>query len=97
MHETVLRRLAHYHSTRKNCEKVILRTVTTQIKFSGSKQTEVELLIYFRLKMKKTGIPRPASSTLGNLYLRQYQKTHKTLASLHEDLQADYADELRLL
>ena len=81
----------------KKTIRKILRTVNTQIKFSGSKQTEVELLIHFCLKLKKTGIPLPASSTLGNLYLRQYQKIHKTLASLHEDLQADYADELRLL
>ena len=81
----------------KKTIRKILRIVNKQIKFSGLKQTEVELLIYFCLKLKKVGIPMPASSALGNLYLRQYQKIHKILALLHEDLQADYADELRLL
>jgi len=81
----------------KKTIRKILRIANKQIKFSGLKQTEVEVLIHFCLKLKKTGIPMPINSTLGNLYLRQYQKIHKALAMLHEDLQADFADELRLL
>ncbi len=81
----------------KKTVRKILRITNQYIKFSGSKQTEISVLIHFCVKLKKVGISLPANSTLGNLYLRQYQKIHKTLASLHDDLQADYADELRLL
>jgi len=81
----------------KKTVRKILRVAGKQIKFSGLKQTEVEVLIHFCLKLKKTGIPLPINSSLGNLYLRQFQKIHKILATLHEDLQADFADELKLL
>ena len=81
----------------KKTIRKILRIANKQIKFSGLKQTEVEVLIHFCLKLKKVGIPMPINSTLGNLYLRQFQKIHKILATLHEDLQADFAEELKLL
>lgn len=81
----------------KKTVRKILRIANKHIKFSGSKLTEVEVLLHFCIRLKKVGISMPANSTLGNIYLRQYQKIHKTLASLHEDLQADYADQLRLL
>jgi len=75
----------------------ILAFVNKQIKYSGSKRTEVELRIYFCQKMKKTGITLSASTFLGNLYLRQYLNIQKAVATLHEDLQFDYAEEIKLL
>ena len=44
----------------KKTIRKILRIANKQIKFSGLKQTEVEVLIHFCLKLKKTGIPMPA-------------------------------------
>jgi hypothetical protein len=81
----------------KKTIRKILRLTQKQIKYSGIKQTEVELLIYFCKKLKKLGIPMPINSTLGNMYLRQYQKINKTLLTLHEDLQFDYIEEIKLL
>lgn len=75
----------------------ILTFVNKQIKYSGSKRTEVELRIYFCRKMKKTGITLSASTFLGNLYLRQYLTIQKAVATLHEDLQYDYSEEIKLL
>jgi hypothetical protein len=75
----------------------ILTFVNKQIKYSGSKRTEVELRIYFCQKMKKTGITLSASTFLGNLYLRQYLTIQKEVATLHEDLQYDYSEEIKLL
>jgi len=75
----------------------ILTFVNKQIKYSGSKRTEVELRIYFCQKMKKTGITLSASTFLGNLYLRQYLNMQKALATLHEDLQFDYSEAIRSL
>lgn len=75
----------------------ILTFVNKQIKYSGLKRTEVELRIYFCQKMKKTGITLSASTFLGNLYLRQYLTIQKAVATLHEDLQYDYSEEIKLL
>ena len=80
----------------KKTIRKILATVNKQIKFSGSKQTEVELLLHFCHKLRKSGVPLFTNSALGNLYQRQLVKIDKALATLHEDLQYDYAD-MRLL
>ena len=84
-----------YHA--KKSIRKILATVNKQIKYSGSKQTEVELLIHFCKNLRKSGFTLPLNSALGNIYHRQIQKINKSLATLHEDLQFDYSEELRLL
>lgn len=84
------------HLAKKTIRK-ILAVVNKQIKFSGSKQTEVELLLHFCQKLRKCGVPMYANSAIGNLYHRQVMKIDKAMASLHEDLQFDYSEERRLL
>ena len=81
----------------KKTLRKILRITNKYIKYSGSKQTEVELLIYFCKKFKKSSIPKHANTILGNMYIRQIQKINKALSTLHEDLQYDYSEELKLL
>lgn len=81
---------------KKNIRK-ILRTANKYIKFSGSKQTEVELLIYFCKKLKGSGIKMNSSTALSNIYDRQIQKANNSLAKMHEDLQYDYFEELKSL
>lgn len=81
----------------KKTLRKVLRTTNKYIKYSGSKQTEVELLIYFCKKIKNSGLSLQANTVLGNLYLRQTQKINKALATLHEDLQYDYSDEIKSL
>jgi hypothetical protein len=75
----------------------ILAFANKQIKFSGSKQTEVEILLHFCKKLRKSGIPMHFNSSLGNLYWRQVQKIRKSLSTLHEDLQFDYEEEVKIL
>jgi len=81
----------------KKTVRKILRTVGKYIRYSGSKETETELLIYFCKKLKGSGIPMNTSTALTNLYQRQIQKIEKALATMHEDLQYDYREEMRLL
>ena len=81
----------------KKTLRKILKTTNKYIKYSGIKQTEVELLIFFCIKIRKTGIPLPVNTALGNIYLRQIQKINKALVTLHEDLQYDYAEKMKLL
>ncbi|TAJ12655.1 hypothetical protein DMA11_11675 [Marinilabiliaceae bacterium JC017] len=72
----------------------IHRIVTKHIRYSGSKQTEVELLIFFCLQMRQCGVAVGESKVLVNLYQRQLKTIDKTLGGLHEDLQVDYQEEL---
>jgi len=81
----------------KKTLRKILRTTNKFIKYSGSRQTEVELLIYFCKMIKNSGIPLLSNTAMGNLYMRQVRKVNKAVAALHEDLQYDYSAEIRSL
>lgn len=72
----------------------ILRMVTKHIKYSRDKQTEVELLIFFCLEMRKLKLSFQESKVLINLYNRQLQNIQKAMIFLDEDLQFDYRVEM---
>lgn len=71
----------------------ILRVLNKYIKFSGNKIVEVEVLLYFCQKLKKSKIRIMSSVTLTNLYNRQVEKVYRALRNLHEDLLSDYQHE----
>lgn len=81
------------HSTlyyvKKSLRK-ILRLANKYIKYSGNKQTEVELLLYYCQHFKELDLPIDKHPALHNLYYRQVQKIKKALSTLHEDIQYDY-------
>jgi len=81
----------------KKTLRKILRITNRYIKYSGSKQTEAELLIFFCKKIRNSGIPLQPNTALGNLYHRQVQKILKALSTLHEDLQFDFSKEMESL
>jgi len=81
----------------KKTLRKILRTITKHVSFSGSKRVEVELLVFFCKNMRASGLRIKYNPTLLNMYERQIAKITKSLATLHEDLQADYADEVGAL
>jgi hypothetical protein len=81
----------------KKSIRKILRTTQKHIRYSGLRQTEVELLIYFCSKLKTSGIAINTSTALNKLYLAQIQKIRNALATMHEDLQYDYEQELKIL
>lgn len=78
----------------KKSIRKILKITTKYIRYSGNKQTEVELLIHFCSKLKKSGIPIKSSNSLNNLYLNQVRKIRLAIGTLHEDLQHDYLEEI---
>jgi len=81
----------------KKSLRKILRIINKYTKYSGNKQTEVELLLYYCRKLKDSGISFKYNATLLALYERQLVKAEKALAKLHEDLQYDYANEIEEL
>lgn len=86
----------NYYWMKKSIRK-ILRETKKYIRYSGNKETEVQLLIYF---CEKLNTVRPAirnDNTLRNLYLRQLEYIHKKVEALHEDLHLDYYNALENL
>lgn len=74
-----------------------LRLATKQIRFSGDKQTEVEILLYFCQRLIDLRLPLRESKVLMNLLQNQIKKIEKALSALHEDLQYDYQEDLENL
>jgi len=88
-----LPRATLYH-TKKSLRKIV-RTLIKRIKYTGSAQVEIELLGYYCLKVKRSGIPIHKNPVLINLYQQQVKKIRAAIATLHEDLQYDYLKELK--
>lgn len=87
---------SNIYFAKKSIRKIV-RTTNKYIRFSGIKLTEVELLMHFCKRLAESGIPIKNSLALENIYFRQAQKIRKVLQSLHEDLQYDYGEELKII
>lgn len=87
---------SNLYYTKKGLRR-ILRMATKFIRYSGQKETAVEVLMYFCAEVKKSGIPIRRSKVLMNMYEMQLKKIRTALATLHEDLQYDYMMELEQL
>ena len=81
----------------KKTLRKILRFANRQIKYSGIKQTELELRIYFCTKMKEARVPLHHGTVLYNIFNQQMKKITSLLDKLPEDLQSDYERELEAL
>jgi DNA mismatch repair ATPase MutS len=91
--------IANYYSTYnlKKYLRKILRFVNKQLKYSGNKQTEIEVRIYFCQKIKEARIPIKSHAVLYNLYVGQLKKIETTFAKLPEDLKTDYERDLNYI
>jgi len=87
---------SNIYFAKKSLRKIV-RTTNKFIRYSGRKQTEVELLVHFCQCLKESGITMDNSIALSNLYNRQIQKIKKAISTLHEDLQYDYGIEIKSL
>ncbi len=81
----------------KKTLRKVLRTTRKYIRFSGSKQTEVELLIYFCKKLSKSGLLNKSRRVIQNMYMNQVKRIKKVLSTMHEDLQFDYHEQVNNL
>jgi hypothetical protein len=81
----------------KKTVRKILRYVNKQIKFSSIKATEVDLRIFFCLKILEAKIPISKSPVLMNLYRQQLKKIDAVMDKLPEDLQADFERDYLIL
>ena len=81
----------------KKSLRKILKITNKYIKYTTSKDAEVELLIYYCHKIKTSGIEVNRSAALINLYNNQIKKIRGVIEMLHEDLQHDYNKEIEKL
>ena len=88
--------ISNLYLAKKSLRK-ILRMLNKYIRYSGNKQTEVELRIFYCIKLKNSKIAIEESQVLKNLFDNQRKKIESTLSKFHEDLQFDYKRELEEL
>lgn len=86
----------NYYYIKKSVRKT-LRGLRKYIRYSGKKETEVELLLYFCEKLNAFRPSIHKNSMLSNLYERQRIAIKKKISLLHEDLQYDYGIQLEEL
>ena len=82
--------------TKKSLRK-ILRVISKYSRHTGSKQTELELLIHFCKDVKTHGIQYHKNTALKNIYDRQIKKIKSIVILLHDDLQFDFNKEIALI
>lgn len=87
---------SNIYFSKKSLRKIV-RTITKYIRYTGSKQVEIELLIHFCQKLANSGIPIRKNTVISNLYQSQLKKINKVLETMHEDLQYEYKRELSKL
>jgi type III secretory pathway component EscV len=78
----------------KKSLRKILRNADKVIRFSGSKETEIELRIHFLRQIKINNLPVHQSKVLVNMLQTQLKKINTAIDKVHEDLQYDYGLEL---
>ena len=88
--------LTQLYFAKKTLRKIV-RIINKYSRYSGNKQTDIELRIFFCQELKKSGIPFRQNAVLSNLYVGQLKKINAVLVTLHEDLQHDYRREIEVL
>jgi hypothetical protein len=78
-----------YFYVKKSVRK-ILRRIRKYARYSNQQETEVELLLYYCLKMHNITPSIFKNRTLTNIYNKQIESVQKKTAKLHEDLQYEY-------
>lgn len=85
--------VSHLYYAKKGLQKIV-RFLNKSLRYSGNKNTEVEVRLHFCQSMKNSVIPIHRNQTINNLYDREIKRIEKALSTLHEDLQADYQFEI---
>jgi hypothetical protein len=88
--------LSQLYFAKKTLRKII-RVINKYSRYSGLKQTDVELRLYFLKKLIQSGIPVKQNKLIRNIYEAQEKKIQSTLPGLHEDIRHDISVELEKL
>lgn len=86
----------HYYYSTKSMRK-ILRLINRYAKYTGSKEVETELALWFCSNFLKFADLKSSHKPLQGLLTRQFDKIIKLMPKLHEDLQFDYLKEFEII
>lgn len=86
----------HYYYSTKSMRK-ILRLINRYAKYTGSKEVETELALWFCSNFLKFADLKSSHKPLQGLLTRQFDKIIKLIPKLHEDLQFDYQKEFEII
>ncbi|MEO1618231.1 MAG: hypothetical protein AAFV88_20420 [Planctomycetota bacterium] len=81
---------------KKTLRKVI-RWMDKSLRFSGDKETELQVRIHFCRRIKEKRITFGGCRVSSNLYNSQLKKIDKAIAKVHADLQFDFTQQLATL
>jgi len=87
---------SHLYFAKKTLRK-ILRFINKHSRYSGQKQTDLELRLFFCQQLKASGIPFRQNAVLSNIFDGQLKKIDAAFNTFHEDLQHDYRKEISTL
>ncbi len=87
---------SHSYLASKSARKV-LRLISKYVKFIGSKQAEIDLLMNFCFNYLQYINKNTSYKPLRMILTRQVQKININIKKLHEDLQFDYSQEYNKL
>lgn len=81
---------AHKKTLRK-----VIRNMDRCLRFSGMKETEIQVRIHFCRALKASDTPFGRSKVMLNMYTGQLKKIRKAIETFHPDLQHDLRYEIR--
>ena len=81
---------------KKTLRKVI-RWMDKCLRFSGIKETEVQVRLHFCTSLKNSATPYRRHKVMTNMFVGQLKKIHKALESLHPDVQSEFRAEIENL
>ena len=76
---------AHKKTLRK-----LIRCTDKRLRYSGNKETEVQVRIHFCRALLASDTPFHKYPVMNNMYLGQLKKIKKAVATFHEDIQYDW-------
>jgi hypothetical protein len=81
----------------KKTIRKILRLIKKYAHYTSSKAMEIDLRIHFCRKFKAYSLLKIRDIALQNIYQRELIKIENIIKLLHEDLQYDYTEELKMI
>ena len=81
----------------KKSLRKILRITNKRIRYTGSKNAEVELLLHFYQTLRDSELKFRKSTAMMNQYQSGIKKIKTAIAGMHEDLQYEYLRQVEAL
>lgn len=84
-------------NAQKKTLRKIIRWMDKCLRFSGIKETEVQVRIHFLRALTHSAIPYRSNKVMTNMYNGQLRKIEKAMEKFHDDLKYDFGQELQEL